>query len=138
MTDLTKKHCVPCEGGACPLPLRETKTFLAQVNPAWQVKDAKAIERTFTFKDFLGAVAFINQVADIAEKEGHHPDMNLHGWNKVTLNLSTHAIGGLSENDFILASKVDELVVGLAGLEPTTSPTRTARAKPTALQPDVF
>lgn len=73
------------------------------------INDDKAIQREFTFKDFKEALAFINKVGVVAEEEGHHPDLNLHSWNKVTVTLSTHAIGGLSINDFVLASKIDLL-----------------------------
>lgn len=75
----------------------------------WE-QEGGAIRRRFMFKDFRAAIAFINQVATIAESENHHPDIHLTGWNKVELVLSTHAIGGLSENDFILAAKVNDLV----------------------------
>lgn len=88
----------------------EIKKYLAEVSDWKPAKDKKSISRGFEFSDFKEAVAFINRVARLAEKEGHHPNIFLHDWNEVRLTLSTHAIGGLSENDFILAAKIDRLV----------------------------
>lgn len=82
--------------------------YRAQV-PEWEVVDDKKIVRMFTFKDFVEALAFMNRAGALAEEQGHHPDMHLHGWNKVTVTLWTHAIGGLSVNDFIMAAKIDAL-----------------------------
>ena len=108
MLDLTKKRCVPCEGGLPPLSATEVHKYLKEV-PGWTVADDnKSISRIYKFKDFKEAMAFVNEVADIAEFESHHPDISIH-YNKVTLTLATHAIGGLSENDFILAAKIDEI-----------------------------
>lgn len=107
---LTQKHCVPCEGGTAPLKEDEIQTFLPQT-PGWtSINNSMAIERQFRFKNFKEALEFVNIVGELAESEGHHPDINLHNWNTVTLTLSTHAIGGLSENDFILAAKVNEIL----------------------------
>ncbi len=109
-TNLTQKHCVPCEGGTKPLTQEEVAPYL-QAIPHWTVDDeGKKIKRTFVFKDFMEAVDFINRIADIAEKEGHHPDLKLFNYKKVSVILSTHAINGLSTNDFILAAKTDMLV----------------------------
>ncbi len=111
MTDrktLAHKKCVPCEGGVEPLSGERLAAYTPAA-PDWQVVDGVKIEKEFTFKNFKEAMQFVNRVADIAEEEGHHPDINLHNWNRVTLTLSTHAIGGLSENDFILAVKIDLL-----------------------------
>ncbi len=105
--DLIQKKCQACEGGTKPLRPDLIEDLKKQINPGWQVVDGKKIQREFKFKNFREAMVFINKIADLAESEGHHPDINLHGWNKVTLSLSTHAIGGLSENDFILAAKID-------------------------------
>lgn len=113
---LINKKCVPCEGGAKPLSHEEIEKYLSQV-PNWQLTEDKSpnvqklglgakIGKVFKFKDFIGAINFVNNVAEIAEGEGHHPDIHIN-YNKVLLELSTHAIGGLSENDFILAAKVD-------------------------------
>jgi len=86
----------------------EYSVYQPQV-PGWKVVGGKTLERELKFKDFKGAMAFLNKVAELAEGEGHHPDFLLHGWNKVRFTLSTHAIGGLSINDFILAAKIDAL-----------------------------
>ena len=105
--DLTKKKCVPCEDGFNPLTSDEYGAYLRATLSGWHDVAEKSIEKEYKFKDFKEALGFINRVGEIAESEGHHPDINLHNWNKVKLTLSTHAIGGLSENDFILASKID-------------------------------
>jgi 4a-hydroxytetrahydrobiopterin dehydratase len=109
MDALHKKHCVPCEAGSKPLSSSEIKPLLKKIH-GWHNVDDKKIEKTFHFESFMRAVSFINEVADIAEFEGHHPDINLHGWNKVTITLNTHAIKGLSENDFIVAAKIDQVI----------------------------
>lgn len=106
--DLTQKHCVPCEGGTPSLTKEQIRPLLANV-PGWLLIHDQALEKQFVFKDFKKALAFVNKVGEVAEREGHHPDICLQNWNKVTLTFSTHAIGGLSENDFILAAKVNKL-----------------------------
>jgi len=105
MSELTKKKCEPCEGGVPPMPDDKAKEMLKQT-PGWE-KEGKKIQREFKFKDFVEAIKFVNKVADLAESEDHHPDIHIY-WNKVQLVLWTHAIGGLSENDFIMAAKVNE------------------------------
>jgi 4a-hydroxytetrahydrobiopterin dehydratase len=104
---LLNKKCVACEGkGIKPFKRAEALDYVAQTK-GWKLdKSAKSISREFKFKDFIGAINFVNNVADIAEGEGHHPDITIN-YNKVTLELSTHDIGGLSVNDFIVAAKVD-------------------------------
>ncbi len=105
--DLLKKKCVPCEGkGIKPFARAEAEDYLAQTT-GWSL-DEKGVQisKEYKFKDFIGAINFVNLVADIAEMEGHHPDIHIF-YNKVRLELWTHAIGGLSENDFIVAAKVD-------------------------------
>lgn len=109
MLKLTAQKCVACEGGIKPLTSQGFHPLLQEV-PLWKVINGKQIEREFQFKDFKIALAFVNTVAKIAEKEKHHPNMFLHGWNKVKLTLYTHAISGLSKNDFIVAAKVDALM----------------------------
>jgi len=110
MENLTSKKCEPCEGGIPPLDREHFSGYLDEV-PEWRVQEGdKAIARELKFKDFAAAMALVNKVAALAEEEGHHPDIDLHGWNKVTFTLSTHAIGGLSVNDFILAAKIDVLL----------------------------
>jgi 4a-hydroxytetrahydrobiopterin dehydratase len=106
-TDLTQKHCVPCEGGMPPLSPERVPNYLKYA-PGWTSPDGKTITREFTLKDFPEAMAFVNKVAAIAESEGHHPDMYIF-YNKVRFELSTHAIGGLSENDLILAAKINKV-----------------------------
>ncbi len=106
-TDLKHKKCVPCEGGVKPLTPDEYGAFLRSELSGWVDLEEKRIEKEYKFKNFKEALAFVNKVGALAEEEGHHPDIYLHNWNKVTLTLPTHAIGGLSENDFILASKID-------------------------------
>ncbi len=109
MPDLAEKHCVPCEGGVTPLAGPELQSYLGDVR-LWKLSsDGKSISREFIFTDFVSGVVFITDVAHIAEEEGHRPDLNLHDYKKVTVTLSTHAIKGLSENDFILATKIDQL-----------------------------
>lgn len=106
---LTDKKCVACEGGIPPLTEAEISVFKPEV-PAWEVSpDTKSISRQFTFKDFKEALAFVNRVGALAEEEGHHPDIKLFEYKHVLISLWTHAIGGLSENDFILAAKIDTL-----------------------------
>jgi len=107
--DLTKKHCVACEGGVPPMDEARAHEYLGEAL-GWNISDdKKSIRRGFEFKDFVGAMAFVNKVADIAESEGHHPDLHIF-YNKVKIELSTHAIGGLSENDFIVAAKINALL----------------------------
>jgi uncharacterized protein (TIGR00730 family) len=109
LTGLSKKHCIPCEGGTLPLSREQSETLLKNVSD-WTLLQDKEIEKTYTFKDFSEAMNFMNAVAHIAEQEGHHPDIKLHEFKKVSIRISTHSISGLSENDFILAAKIDEMV----------------------------
>ena len=106
MTELTQKRCVPCEGGVPTLEKAEVKRLLAQVE-GWSLS-GKWITKEFKFKNFVAAMKFVNQVAELAEAEGHHPDIHIH-YNLVRFEIWTHAIDGLSENDFILAAKIDAL-----------------------------
>ena len=105
--DLTKKHCIPCEGGMPPLDPERVPNYLKYA-PGWASPDGKHIVREFKFKDFKDAMVFVDKVAGIAESEGHHPDIYIF-YNLVRFELSTHAVGGLSENDFILASKINAI-----------------------------
>ena len=106
--DLTQKKCVPCEGGAPAFSPKEVATYLAHIQNWTSVED-KRIKKDFAFHDFKEAMEFVNKVAKIAESEGHHPDIHVF-YNRVQLELWTHAVSGLSENDFILAAKIDILV----------------------------
>jgi 4a-hydroxytetrahydrobiopterin dehydratase len=103
---LRGRRCQPCEGGVRPLTGPEVRPLAAEV-PAWSVAGER-LRRRFIFRDFDEAIAFVNRVAAVAEQEGHHPDVAIH-YREVELVLWTHAIGGLSENDFILAAKIDGL-----------------------------
>ena len=107
MSDLLSKKCVPCEGGVPPMGEEEIAGLLPQVQ-GWEVIEKKKIQKVFKFKDFRAAMEFVNKVAGLAEEEGHHPDIHIH-YNKVRLELWTHAIGGLSENDFIAAAKINAI-----------------------------
>lgn len=106
--NLLNKKCVPCEGGVEPLKGEKLITYLNLIK-GWKDINDHHIEKEFTFKDFKEALAFTNKVGAIAEEEGHHPDIFL-SWGKVKIVLWTHAIGGLSENDFIVAAKFDTLL----------------------------
>ena len=109
MKDLTQQKCVACEKGMPPLNKVEAEVLLKQV-PEWQISaDSKTISRHFEFKDFVEALAFVNKVGEIAEKEQHHPDIHLVDYKFVNIDLSTHAIGGLSQNDFIVSSKINNI-----------------------------
>ncbi len=110
MTPLDREHCEPCRGGIPPLTSDEIRPLAAQV-PEWRVveRDGVArIERAFTFPDFRTAMAFAVRVGDVAEAEGHHPDLHV-GWGRVRVETWTHAIGGLHRNDFVLAARIDAL-----------------------------
>ena len=104
--DLAQKKCRPCEGGVSPLRTQEIELLLSQL-PGWQLRNG-AITKSYDFKNYYQTMTFVNAVAWIAHREDHHPDLAV-GYNKCTVDCSTHAIGGLSENDFICAAKVDAL-----------------------------
>lgn len=106
--NLLSKKCIPCESYQSPMSSLEIKKFLFDVE-GWQSIDDKKITKEFIFKNFKEAMIFANKVADLAEKENHHPDMLIHGYKKVKLELFTHTISGLSENDFILAAKINNI-----------------------------
>lgn len=107
--DLTKKHCVPCEGGIQPLSQSEENSFIKST-PSWiLIRDGvHKLTRQFKFKDFKQTMFFVNKIAKLAESEGHHPDIKI-VYNKVSLDLFTHAVEGLSENDFIMAAKINQV-----------------------------
>lgn len=106
MSELKEKKCVPCEEGGEPLPENKVKELLKKT-PNWDLK-GKKIERNFEFTDFKESMQFVNKVADIAEEQGHHPDFHIH-YNKVILELWTHSMNGLSENDFVMAAKINDI-----------------------------
>ena len=109
------KRCTPCEGGAKPLMPQQIGDMLPAL-PSWKrTADGKRIRREWQVKDFATALDFFNRIAFIAEIEDHHPDLHLTGYRRVAIEVGTHAIDGLSENDFILAAKIDALPVALKG-----------------------
>jgi 4a-hydroxytetrahydrobiopterin dehydratase len=113
VSELKSRHCQPCEGGVPPLTAEQVRAYLKEV-PQWKLTaDGKAIRREWRVKDFATALEFFRRVGDIAEKEDHHPDLHLTGYRNVAVEMTTHALGGLSENDFILAAKIDTLPVVL-------------------------
>ncbi len=109
MTKLSEQKCVACEGGMPPLREPEIMILLKQINN-WRNINNKKIAKDFVLTNFTEALNFVNRVGQIAETENHHPDICIYDYKKVTVTTSTHAIGGLSNNDFILAAKIDELL----------------------------
>ena len=110
---LVQKKCVPCEGGVPKYSLDEARAQLSKL-PDWRLThDGERIRRDWTVKNFMAGLDFFNRVAEVAEAEGHHPDLHLEGYRKLSIEIWTHAIGGLSENDFILAAKIDQLPIKL-------------------------
>ena len=111
MNDLLKKKCVPCEGGVIPFDITEIHKYQKKVD-GWDISkkenDFYFLEKSFKFKDFIKSQEFINMVGKISEAEGHHPDISF-GWGYAQIKITTHAIKGLSENDFILAAKIDQI-----------------------------
>ncbi len=110
MTDLLNKKCVPCEGGILPFDISEIHKYQKKIDGWIIVKNKKNVyllEKKFTFRNFLESQKFVNEVGKISEEEGHHPDIQF-GWGYAKVNITTHAIEGLSENDFILAAKIDK------------------------------
>ena len=106
---LARRACKPCEGGTEPLPASAAQALLRDVM-GWELVEGTMIRKRVRCKDFLQAVHLIDRIAPVAEAEDHHPDLHLTGYRTLTVELSTHAIGGLSENDFILAAKIDVLL----------------------------
>ena len=111
MNKLLEKKCVPCEGGVVPFDISEIHKYQKMVD-GWNIikdkKDIYFLEKQFSFKNFLDSQKFVNEVGKISEEEGHHPDIEF-GWGYVNITILTHKIGGLHENDFILAAKIDEI-----------------------------
>jgi len=108
MIELAEKRCVPCHSGSKPLRGEAIEPLARQLQPGWKVVDEHHLEREFQFADFRQALEFVNEVGELAELEDHHPDILL-SYGKVVIQLWTHKIGGLHENDFILAAKIDGL-----------------------------
>jgi 4a-hydroxytetrahydrobiopterin dehydratase len=105
--DLATKKCVPCKGGVPPLKEKDINNLLERLGENWEVIEEHRLEKTYKFPNFKKALAFTNLIGDIAEQEGHHPDIFL-AWGKVKVTLWTHKIDGLTENDFIMAAKCDK------------------------------
>jgi 4a-hydroxytetrahydrobiopterin dehydratase len=105
--ELARRHCVPCRGGTPALPASEAAVLARQIQ-GWEIVSDHHLGKQFKFRDFRSALDFVNKVGEIAEAEGHHPDIAL-GWGRVHITLWTHAAGGLTENDFIMAAKLDQL-----------------------------
>jgi 4a-hydroxytetrahydrobiopterin dehydratase len=106
--ELQSRRCSPCEGGLQPCSLEEAKRQTMELRSGWELAEGgKKISRKFKLTDFAAAMRFLNAVANISEEDQHHPDFHLTGYRQVRIDLTTHAIGGLSENDFILAVKID-------------------------------
>jgi 4a-hydroxytetrahydrobiopterin dehydratase len=111
MTDLANRRCAPCEGGVPALTPDRARELLTQV-PGWELTaEGQRIRRRWRVKDFVTGLDFFRRVGELAEAEGHHPDLHLANYRDVTIEIWTHAVGGLTENDFILAAKIDELPV---------------------------
>jgi 4a-hydroxytetrahydrobiopterin dehydratase len=110
MDKFSKKKCRPCQGGDQPLKADQVKVYMRQLDQGWRVEADQKLKRVWVWKNFAQALDFVNKVAELAEEEGHHPDICLFEYKKVSLELYTHKIGGLHENDFILASKIDQLL----------------------------
>lgn len=108
---LRAKKCVPCEGGVPRLTPAEAEEQQSKLKGWEVVHNGERIRKEWILKNFMAAIRFFNKVAEVAEAEGHHPDLHIVGYRNVTIEIWTHAIGGLSENDFILAAKIDELPV---------------------------
>lgn len=105
---LAQRRCIPCEGGIPKLDSAAAEKLLQQLNDAWTIVAGHHLERNYPFPDFVSGLAFVNQVAALAEENGHHPDLLLR-WGKVGVTIWTHAVDGLTESDFILAAKIDSL-----------------------------
>ena len=108
ITPLIKQQCTPCRGGVDPLRDEDIQPYLKQLEAGWKVTDDRKLEKTFKFKNFREALEFTNKVGHLAETQQHHPDIHL-TWGKVKIQLWTHKIGGLHENDFILAAAIDKI-----------------------------
>jgi 4a-hydroxytetrahydrobiopterin dehydratase len=102
---LAAKHCVPCREGTLPLSDEESQKFLRELD-GWTIEGGKRLVRRWKLADFRAALAFVNRIGEIAEAEDHHPDIEL-GWGRVAVQLWTHTAGGLTENDFIVAARID-------------------------------
>jgi 4a-hydroxytetrahydrobiopterin dehydratase len=108
---LVTKKCKPCEGGVDPCTIDEANQQLAKLSGWYLTRSGQRIRKDWKVKNFMAGMNFFNRIAEVAEQDGHHPDLHIEGYRNVSIELWTHAIGGLSENDFILAAKIDQLPV---------------------------
>ena len=108
MSDLASKSCVPCQGGVLPLAGEQLTDLQQRLGGDWRVVDGHHLETEYRFPDFAQALEFVTRIGEVAEAEGHHPDLEL-SWGRVGVNLHTHKIDGLTESDFVLAAKIDQL-----------------------------
>lgn len=108
MSGLAQKDCIPCKGGVPPLSADQREPLLKELGGGWEVVDGHHLEKAYTFPDFRQALAFTNRVGELAEAQGHHPDIYL-AWGKVRLTIWTHKIDGLTESDFVFAAKAEQL-----------------------------
>ncbi|MFW6089037.1 MAG: 4a-hydroxytetrahydrobiopterin dehydratase [Gemmatimonadota bacterium] len=106
MNDLAEQTCVPCKGGVPPMEADEAERLLGRLDEGWDVVETHHLERSYEFPDFAEALAFVNAIGEIAEEQGHHPDIYL-AWGRVGVEIWTHKIDGLTESDFVLAAKFD-------------------------------
>lgn len=111
--ELVQKKCKPCEGGVEPVTLPEVEAQLMQLHGWKLTHDGQRIRKEWVVKNFMAGIEFFKRCAEVAEADGHHPDLHLEGYRNLAVELWTHAIGGLSENDFILAAKIDQLPIEL-------------------------
>lgn len=108
MSDLASRECIPCKGGVPPMTAQEAQVLRAELNSDWDLVDGHHLERFWTFRDFQSALDFVNNAGTICEEQGHHADFEF-GWGRVKALIWTHKINGLTESDFILAAKFDEI-----------------------------
>lgn len=108
MSDLATKSCIPCQGGVPPLEGDELRELQEQLGGDWEVIEGHHLHKTWGFSDFKEALAFVNKVGELAEQEGHHPDFKL-SYGRVEISMHTHKIDGLTESDFVMAAKIDQL-----------------------------
>ena len=109
MSELANKLCIPCQGGVTPLLEDDCRSLLAQLDEGWSLVETHHIEKEFEFSNFVEALAFVNRCGDLAEEVGHHPNLYIHNYKYVKIELWTHKIDGLVESDFILAAKIEQL-----------------------------
>ena len=130
MSELTGKKCKPCEGGVPPLTRAQARALAKQLSPEWVLSpDGPYLRREFRFQDFYRTMSFVNAVAHIAHVEDHHPDLEV-GYNRCRVQYTTHAIRGLSENDFICAAKIDRIALSEPGRNRSSGPAAPRRAAP--------